>query len=138
LRPEAPRITARAVAVTQANAAGLALRVDLSARNVSRVDLTVRSIDVRVTLAGRDLGLAHVPDTTRLPRDVDVPLSIQVTAPWQDLPGILLATALNEQVPYHLNGTARIGGERVNLDVPFQLDSTIPRSVLMGAATTWH
>ena len=134
-KPPPPVITPRSATVTRATSAGLGLRVELSARNTARVDVTVQSIDVRLTLAGRDLGMTHVGGETRLPSNTDVPLSLDVTAPWQDLPGILLATALNENVPYHLDGTVRVGGERLNVDVPFQMDSTIPRSVLTGAAT---
>ncbi len=135
LKPPPPVITPRSATVTRASAEGLGLRVELSARNTARVDVTVQSIDVRLTLAGRDLGMTHVGGETRLPTNTDVPLSLDVTAPWQDLPGILLATAFNENVPYHLDGTIRVGGPRINVDVPFQMDSTIPRSVLTGAAT---
>ncbi len=135
LRPPPPVITARAASVTSVNASGLGLRVELTARNTARIDVTVQSVDVRLTLAGRDLGMTHVPGSTRLPTNTDVPLTINVTAPWQDLPGILLATAFNENVPYHLDGTVRVGGERLNVDVPFSMDSTIPRTVLTGIAT---
>lgn len=135
LKPDTPRITPRAAAVTSATSRGLGLRVDLVVHNPNRIELTVQSLDVRVTLAGRDLGMSHVASITRLPSRQDVPVSVQVTVVWQDLPGILLATALNENVPYHLDGTARVGGAHVNLDVPFQMDSTMPRSVLTGAVS---
>ena len=132
-KPTPPHITPRAAAVTSASTAGLGLRVDLVANNPNRVDVTVQSIDVRVSLAGRDLGLTHLAQVTRLPSRQDVPLSVNVTAPWSDLPGILFTTALNENVPYHLDGTAHVGAGRFTLDVPFAVDSTMPRSVLTGA-----
>ena len=116
-KPPPPVITPRSASVTRATAAGLGLRVELTARNVARVDVTVQSIDVRLTLAGRDLGLTHMATATRLPRNTDVPIALDVTASWQDLPGILLATAFNENVPYHLDGTAR-----VTFPVPDDLD----------------
>ncbi len=133
LRPAPPRITPRSASITSATSQGLGLRVELTAHNPNRVDVTVRSIEVRVTLAGRDLGTTRVPDSTSLPSRRDVTLTVNVVAPWQDLPGIVVATALNENVPYRLDGTARVGGERVNLDVPFHVESTMPRSVLTGA-----
>lgn len=136
LRPDPPRITPRSVSITGVSNAGLGLHVDLVANNPNRLDLTVQSISVRVTLAGRDLGVSRIPNATRLPSRQDVPLAVDVTAPWQDLPGILLATTLNENIPYHLDGTARVGTASVNLDVPFQVDSTMPRSVLTNAV--WH
>ncbi len=135
LKPEPPRITPRSAAVTSATAQGLGLRVDLTARNPNRIDATVRSIDVRVVLAGRDLGLSRYARSTALPSDTDVPVSVDVTVAWADLPAIVLATALNENVPYHLDGTAHVAAGRFTLDVPFAVDSTMPRTVLTGALT---
>lgn len=132
--PEPPRLTPQSSEVTGVSSQGMNLRVHLNANNPNRVDLTVQSIDVRVTLAARDLGRSVVNDRTRLPAGRDVPLAIDVSAAWGDLPGLLLVTALNENVPYVLDGTARVGGERVQLQVPFHLESTVPRSVLMSAA----
>lgn len=134
-KPDPPRITPRAASVTGATSQGLALRVDLTARHANRVAVTVRAIDVRVTLAGRDLGASHFDTPTRLPPNQDVPLAVNVMAPWGDLPGIVLTTALNENVPYHLDGTAHVAAGRFTLDVPFAVDSTMPRSVLTGALT---
>ncbi len=76
-KPPPPVITPRAATVTRATSAGLGLRVDLTARNTARVDVTVQSIDVRLTLAGRDLGMTHVGGETRLPSNTDVPLSLE-------------------------------------------------------------
>lgn len=133
-RPKPPKLTPRSAEITQVTSAGLGIRVHLTANNPNRVDLSVQNIDVRTTLAGRDLGRSRIANTTRLPSHQDVPLSIELLAPWQDLPGILVATALNENVPYHLSGTVRVGGERINLDVPFEVDSTLPRQILVNAA----
>lgn len=133
INPTPPWITPHAVAVTGASAQGLSLRVDLSVRHGNRVSVTVRSVDVRVSLAGRDLGMSHFAQPVRLPPDEDVPMSVQVTAAWGDLPGIVVATALNEQVPYHLDGTAHVKAGYFTLDVPFSVDSTMPRSVLTSA-----
>lgn len=104
------------------------------ARNENRVDLTVRSIDVQVTLAGRDLGRSAINNPVRLPSGRDVPIDGDVRVPIADLPGILLATMMNENVPYRLDGRARVGGESIQLDVPFRMESTMPRRVLLGAA----
>jgi hypothetical protein len=59
---------------------------------------------------------------------------VTVSAGWRDLPGILAASMLNENIPYRLEGTARVGGERLNVDVPFRMESTLPRRILLDAA----
>ena len=135
-RPEPPRITPRSADVTGVTAQGLGLRVHCVVRNTNRFDLTVQRVSVRLTLAGRDLGVTELPSTLRLPTNTDVPMDIDVRAPWGDLPGIVAVTVFNENIPYRLDGTARVGGERLNVDVPFTLESTLPRRVLLGAASS--
>lgn len=134
-RPVPPRITPRSADVTGADSRGLGLRVHCTVRNTNAFDVTVQHISVRLTLAARDLGVTELASALRLPTNVDVPLDIEVRAPWGDLPGIIAVSVLNENVPYRLDGTARVGGERLHVDVPFTLESTLPRRVLLGAAS---
>lgn len=134
-KPQPPRITPRSADVTGANSQGLGLRVHCVVRNTNGFDLTVQRVSVRLTLASRDLGATELPSALRLPSNVDVPMDIEVRAPWGDLPGIIAVTLFNENVPYRLDGTARVGGRNLNLDVPFTLESTLPRRVLTGAVS---
>lgn len=133
-RPQPPRLTPRAASVTGVDASGIRLRVQLDARNPNEIDVTVQRIDVDVTLGGQALGRSSMSDQVRLVARRDVPLNVDVSAGWRDLPGLLAATILNENVPYRLDGTARVGGARLNVDVPFHLESTIPRRLLIDAA----
>jgi LEA14-like dessication related protein len=135
-RPQPPSITPRSADVTGATSEGLGLRVHCVIRNSNAFALTVQRVSVRLTLASRDLGVTQLASALRLPTDTDVPLDIDVRAPWGDLPGIIAVTMFNENIPYRLDGTARVGGERLNVDVPFRLESTLPRRVLLGAASS--
>ncbi|MBI5512431.1 MAG: LEA type 2 family protein [Deltaproteobacteria bacterium] len=133
-KPTLPRLTVRGVDIVEATSAGLHLRTHMVVRNTNAVGLTARSIKLRVTVAARDLGETELPNATRLPSEVDVPIDADVTAAWGDLPGILVVTALNQQVPYRLDGTVKVGGEDINLQVPFHVESSFPRQVLLDAA----
>lgn len=134
-RPQPPRITPRSAEVTGADSQGLGLRIHCIARNTNGFDLTVQRVRVRLTLASRDLGVTELPSALRLPSNVDVPMDIEVRAPWGDLPGIIAVSLFNENVPYRLDGSARVGGRNLNVDVPFTLESTLPRRILTGAAS---
>lgn len=134
-RPTPPRITPRSAEVIGANSQGLGLRIHCVARNINGFALTIQHVSVRLTLASRDLGVTELPSVLRLPSNVDVPMDIEVRAPWGDLPGIIAVSLLNENVPYRLDGTARVGGPNLNVDVPFTLESTLPRRVLTGAVS---
>jgi LEA14-like dessication related protein len=133
-RPQPPRLTPRAASVAGVSATGIQLRVELDAHNPNQVDLTVRRVDVDVTLGGQALGRSSVTESLRLVAGRSVPLRVTVSAGWRDLPGILAASVLNENIPYRLEGTARVGGERLNVDVPFRMESTLPRRILLEAA----
>lgn len=135
-RPTPPRITPRSADVTGATAQGLGLKVHCVVRNGNSFDLTVQRISVRLTLGGRDLGVTDLQRTIRLPSNVDVPMDIDVRAPWVDLAGLIAVSVFNENIPYRLDGSARVGGERLNVDVPFTLESTLPRRILLGAASS--
>jgi LEA14-like dessication related protein len=135
-RPQPPSITPRSADVTGATSAGLGLRVHCVIRNRNTFALTVQHVSVRLTLASRDLGVTELDSALRLPTNTDVPLDIEVRAPWGDLPGIIAVSMFNENIPYRLDGTARVGGERLNVDVPFRLESTLPRRLLLGAASS--
>lgn len=133
-RPQPPRITPRAAAVTGVDGSGLRLRVQLMAHNPNSIDVTVQRIDVDVTIGGQALGRSTVSNRVRLVARQDLPISVDLTAGWRDLPGLLAASVLNENVPYRLDGTARVGGDRINVDVPFRMESTLPRRILIEAA----
>ena len=135
-RPEPPRITPRSAEVTSATAEGLGLRVHCLVRNGNSFGLTIQRVSVRLTLAGRDLGLTELHSALRLPTNTDVPMDIDVRAAWGDLAGIIAISVFNENIPYRLDGSARVGGERLNIDVPFTLESTLPRRILLGAASS--
>lgn len=132
-KPAQPTITPRSVAVTGTTSAGLGLRVHLLVNNPNRVDLTVQSIDAHVTMAGVDLGRSTVQNATRLPSNEDVGIDADLTATWNDLPRLLMSTAMTENVPYHLDGTVSVGSSDIHFNVPFQVDSTLPRRILVDA-----
>ena len=132
-KPAQPTITPRSVAVTGTTSAGLGLQVHLLVNNPNRIDFTVQSIDAHVIMAGVDLGRSTVQNATRLPSNQDVGIDANLTATWNDLPRLLMSTAMTENVPYHLDGTVSVGSSDIHFNVPFQVDSTLPRRILVEA-----
>lgn len=132
-RPEPPRLTPRSSSISGTTAQGLGLRVQFDAQNNNSIALTLRSLDVKTTIAGQEQGRARLTQVTRLPAHQTTPLAIAITVPWSNLPGLIFSTSLTENVPYQVTGTARIGSESLSFDVPFTLNSTMPRSVLLSA-----
>ncbi|AUX29887.1 MULTISPECIES: LEA type 2 family protein [Sorangium] len=131
-RPEPPTLKPEVAAVTAVTAQGIDLRVQIQAYNPNSVDLSTRSLKATVLLDGKiDVGTVTVPTPLKLRSKqwtrIDAPLSVK----WQDLTSIAALAAQGRGVPYQVNGTVAIGGETLNVDVPFRLAGTLTQEQLV-------
>ena len=133
-RPVPPVITPQSAEVVSVTPAGLGMRVRLSAHNPNSYDVMVRTVDAHVTVAGRDLGTSQSLTPFTLASQRDVPITATLTIPWNDLSGLVAATLATPVIAYHLDGTVAVGVRDVSLNVPFQMDGTMPREQLVSAA----
>lgn len=133
-RPEPPTLQPERATVTAVTPAGIDLRVEISAYNPNAIDITARSVKANVKLDKKiDVGTVTSQIALRLPAKqktrLDVPLSVQ----WSDLGAMALLAAGQKAVPYQVEGTIALGGDRINIDVPFRLEGTIPHEQLVQA-----
>lgn len=131
-RPEPPTLKPEVAAVTAVTAQGIDLRVQIQAYNPNGIDLTTRSVKATVLLDGKiDVGTVTVPTPLKLPAKawtrIEAPLSVK----WQDLTSIATLAAQSRGVPYQVNGTVAIGGETLNVDLPFRLAGTLTHEQLV-------
>jgi len=134
-KPKAPELTPKEVAVTSVDVAGFDMRVKLDAFNPNGFAIAVRSIVARVIVDGtQDLGTVTASQPITLPANahtlVDVPMSVK----WKGLGGLATLAQARKPVPYTLDGTATIGGESLNVDVPFKLQGQITPEQVQQAA----
>lgn len=131
-RPEPPTLKPEVAAVTAVTAQGIDLRVQIQAYNPNGIDLTTRSVKATVLLDGKiDVGTVTVPTPLKLSAKkwtrIEAPLSVK----WQDLTSIATLAAQSRGVPYQVNGTVAIGGETLNVDLPFRLAGTLTHEQLV-------
>jgi LEA14-like dessication related protein len=132
--PDPPSLTAQLVQVTEVSPAGLGLRVQLSAYNPNNITLSVRSVSARVTLAGRvDLGSAELPSGVSLASKAHTPVVFDLKLPWRNAIEVAAVAATQPSSPYLINGTVKVGGESLNVELPFQLQGVLTREQLMQA-----
>jgi LEA14-like dessication related protein len=132
--PDPPRLTPQIVQVTAVSPAGLNLRVQLDAYNPNSVTLSVRSVSAHVTLAGRiDLGTADLPNGTSLASKAHTPVVFDLNLPWRNAAEVAALAVSQTSAPYLIDGKAKIGGESLNVELPFQLQGTLTREQLLGA-----
>jgi len=135
-RPEPPTLVAKQATVTGVTLAGVDLRLQVEAHNPNGFDLTARTVTAKVTLDGKyDVGTVTVPSGVTLPAGKSTMLDVPTSVKWTDLSQLVALAAANRPIPFTVAGTAAIGGEKLNVDVPFRIDGTMTPEQLGQAAT---
>ena len=135
--PEPPTLTPVSGAITSVSPAGLGLRVKLEAENPNSFGLTTRDVTAKVTLDSRyDVGTITFRHALELPAKKRTALDIPVTVAWRDLVGLAGLAAAGRDVPYAVEGMVAIGGEKLNVDVPFRIAGTVTQKQLLQAAAS--
>jgi LEA14-like dessication related protein len=134
-KPEPPVLTPKETRVTTIDGTGLTVLALVDAYNPNGFDLATRSVKAHITLDDNvDLGTVTAPHGVTLPArghtDVSIPLSLQ----WGDVTVVARLAASKKPMPYRLDGTVAIGGDRLSVEVPFTISGTITREQLLGAA----
>lgn len=134
-KPEPPKLVPKELTLTGLAPAGASLVVRVEATNPNRVTLSARSMTAKVKLDGRwDLGTVTIAKPVVLPPGAPTMVDVPMTLPWSDLKAVGALAAATGPVPYVLEGTVAIGGERFDVDVPFTMSGTLTREEVIGAA----
>lgn len=134
-KPAPPHITPKEARVVAVGAQGLEVALEVEATNPNGVTLSVQSVTARAKLDGRwDMGAVTIAKPIVLPPNAPAMIDVPLTMPWTDLNGLATLVSAPKPVPYSVEGSAKIGGEHLNVDVPFTLTGTISRDQLVGAA----
>jgi LEA14-like dessication related protein len=133
-RPEPPTITPERGEVTAVGPDGIHLVLHLGVKNPNRYDLSARSVTGRVKLAGQyDLGSVTVAEPFQLPSGKATSMAVPMTVALKDLPLVLGLAAMNKTLTYDVEGTVNVGGENLNVDLPFHLNGVVTQEQLLKA-----
>ena len=134
-KPEPPTIIPKEAKVTAVGPAGVTMQVKVDAVNPNSYPLTAQSITARAKLDGKyDLGAVTVPESITIPPTTPTEIIATMTMPWADLQTMAGLMGTQRPIPYAIEGSAKIGGEHINVDVPFAATGTISRDQIIGAA----
>jgi len=128
-KPEPPTIVPRSVRVSSVGPAGLTLAVELDVTNPNSFALSVHSVDGTLTLGdGVELGRAHAAPEAPIPAKGSALVPSELTVNLNNLAALAPFALLEQPVPYKFRGQAQIGGERLNVGVPFELAGELTRA----------
>jgi LEA14-like dessication related protein len=133
-RPKPPTLTPEKGEVTSVGPDGIHLVLHLAVDNPNRFDLSARSVTGHVKLDGQhDLGAVTVSQPFRLPAEKSTPLAVPVTVAFKDLPLVIGLAASNRNLNFDVDGSVNVGGESLNMDLPFQLHGVVTHEQLLKA-----
>lgn len=134
-KPEPPQIVAKDARVTAIGVGGLNVVVRVEATNPNRITLTAQSFTGHAKLDGKlDFGTVTIQKPVVLPPNTPTTIEVPMTMPWTDVRAIATIAQSPRPMPYVVEGTAKIGGENINVDVPFTVSGTVTAQQIAAAA----
>ncbi len=133
-KPEPPKITPHAARVVGVGPGSLSLIVELDVQNPNPFPLVARSVSGKLTAGdGIELGTGHAEPNGSIPAKGSALVPSQMSVRLANLAALAPMALSNKPVPYVFQGTASIGGETLNLDVPFSVKGELTREQLLDA-----
>lgn len=127
-KPAPPTVKPVSMRATSVSPERLQLAVELDVHNPNSFPLAVQSVTGLLSLDnGATLGAASAEPRTALPAQANTAVTLNLDVPWQNLTALAPFALSGTDVPYRFNGTARLGGDRLNTDVAFTLDGKLTR-----------
>ncbi|MBS2015011.1 MAG: LEA type 2 family protein [Deltaproteobacteria bacterium] len=132
-KPQPPQLTPKSAKVIAVDLAGIDLRVLFDAYNPNAYDLSVRRVSAHVVVDGKlDLGTVTADQPMSLPAGQRIALEVPLQVRWNGATALAAVGASRRSVPYEVDGIANVGGETLNLDVPFKMKGEITQQQLVN------
>jgi LEA14-like dessication related protein len=133
-KPKPVEVTPRSVQVAAVLPQGLQLALTLDVRNPN--GFAIRASDVKGTLSLQDgtvLGRGSASDTVTVLAEQTAAVPTNLNMSWTNLAALAPYALSSQPLPYRIQGSARIGGEQLNVEVPFEVTGQLTREQLLQA-----
>lgn len=135
-KPTPPLITPKTARVQAVSESGVQLALSFDVTNPNGFPLLVRAVDGRLLLgagSGAELGNAHADLSSSIPAHGNSLVASVLTVGWTNLAALAPFMLSPAAVPYRFEGTATVGGERLNVNLPFVLSGELTRDQVISA-----
>lgn len=134
-KPQAPQLTPREVTLTELTASGASFRIKLAATNPNKFALSANSFRAHLVFdSGKiDAGTVDVNTPLALAPSTTTELDVPVTLSWQGLSALAALAVQKPTIPYVIDGTVNVGGERLNVDLPYSVSGTVTQAQITAA-----
>lgn len=134
-KPKPPTITPKSAQVLAVSPTGVQLVVTFDVANPNRFPLLVHAVDGSFSLGagdGAELGKAHAEPAASIPGNGTSTVTSQLSVGWTHLSALTPFLLAPTAVPYRFVGNAQLGGESLNVNVPFTLTGELTRAQLLS------
>ena len=134
-KPQAPQLVPREVVMTELGPTGASFRIKLAATNPNSFALSANSFRAHLVFDGGkiDVGTVNVTTPFALPASTTTELDVPVTLSWQGVTALATLAAQKPVIPYVIDGTVNVGGERLNVDLPYSVAGSVTQAQIMQA-----
>lgn len=133
-KPQPPRIEPRAIRVTSISPTRIGLEVELEINNPNDFALWVRKAQGKLAVGNAvEVGTGEATLDGNVPAKSSKLVPAALSLNWTNLQALVPIALTATSVPYIFTGTATIGSERLNLDVPIALTGQLTQAQLLQA-----
>jgi LEA14-like dessication related protein len=134
-KPSPPTIVPKEARVAAVSPAGIDILLKVEATNPNKYALSAQSVTGKAKLDGKwDLGTVTINKPIALPPATPTMIDVPMTLPWTDVRALGALAAAKRPVPYSVEGTVTIGGDKLNVALPFAMTGTIAHEQIAAAA----
>ena len=135
-KPQAPQLTPREVVLTELTPTGASFRIKLAATNPNAFALSANSFRAHLVFDGGkvDAGTVNVATPFSLPAGATTEMDVPVTLNYSGLAALGVLATQKPTIPYVIDGTVNIGGEKLNVDVPYSVSGTVSQAQIAAAS----
>lgn len=133
-KPKPPELKPVSAVVSAIKPDGVELSVVLDAHNPNSFPIVCSSVTAKLeTQSGAALGSGSTVEAFSIPGGSTSPITAKLDVRWDSV-GVLAPYAMTRQpLPYRVTGTARIGGESLNVEVPFTVNGQLTQDQVVAA-----
>jgi LEA14-like dessication related protein len=134
-RPKPVEVKPRSVQVAAIQPQGLELLVVLDVHNPNGFAITARDVSGTLQLEnGVELGRGSASAAVTVLAEQTAAVPTRLSMAWTNLAGLAPYALSPRALPYHIVGKARIGGESLNVELPFDISGTFTREQVLAAS----
>jgi LEA14-like dessication related protein len=136
-RPKPVQLTLQSAQLSSISPSGVSVALTLDAHNPNSFPISASAVTASIQLEnGSELGHGSSPASFQIPAEGDAALPAQLALQWTNLTLLAPYALSGRPLPYRIVGTAKVGSERLNMELPFSISGQLTREQVLNAGLT--